>query len=471
MSRVKAGGTNASADTMTDPARDPRTALTRFGLGVGPGQIRDIAGDPRGYVAAQVRKRDAAAITAGLADTPSLLDLQRTYAEEKQSEREAPGGKNAGAADGKDPNPAQQTYADEIEARVHHAAATEAPFVERLVMFWSNVMTIAAGKSPIVRILSGAYEREAIRPHILGRFADLLRAATQHPAMLAYLDNERSVGPDSPVGRRRGLGLNENLARETLELHAIGVDGGYTQADVTNLARIITGWRTGRPAEGGDFGTFVFDPRAHEPGAFTVLGRTYGASGAAQGEAVLSDLAASPAAARYVARRLAAHFVSDTPPADLVAALEQRFRETDGDLAVVSATLATHDAAWRPAPAKFLPPYDFLVAVHRLLDQPPRLPVIRRVTTVLGQPTWDAPSPKGWPEEDLAWAAPSGVLARADWAAQMAGAAAGTRDINALAAEALGPAAAPATLQAIARAESRPQALALLVTSSEFQTR
>ncbi|CAN5278002.1 DUF1800 family protein [soil metagenome] len=461
------GGGTGSVKPMSQPVRDARTALTRFGLGVEPGEIRSLAGDPRGYVAAQLGK-GSPALPLRLGATPALLEAERAFAEEKKMAR-------AGAAnatdDSKTPNPAQQTYADELAARAAHATTTATPFVERLVMFWSNVMCVAAAKGPVVRILAGAFEREAIRPHVLGRFGDLLRAVTGHPAMLAYLDNDRSIGPNSPAGLRRDAGLNENLARETLELHSVGADGGYVQADVTNLARIITGWRTARPSEAGGADGFVFDPRAHEPGTFAVLGRAYGQPGVAQGEAVLADLATSPAAARMVARRLARHFVGDQAPAYLVAELERRFNDTGGDIGAMAAALVAHDAAWEARPARFLPPYDFLVAVHRLLGEPARAPVFRRVTNVLGQPLWDPPSPEGWPEDDAAWASPSGVLGRADWATQMAGAAAGTRDIGAMATDVLGADATPETLAAVARAESRQQALALLVTSSEFQTR
>ena len=191
----------------------------------------------------------------------------------------------------------------------------------RLVMFWSNHFCVSANKGP-VRGMAGAYEREAIRPHVLGRFVDMLLAVERHPAMLVYLDNHVSIGPNSRAGLNRGLGLNENLAREILELHTLGVGGGYTQEDVTNLARILTGWTVANLANPvGEPGRFFFAPARHEPGAWTVLGKRYGEAGMAAGEAVLRDLARHPATARHIARKLARHFVSAEPPAALVARL------------------------------------------------------------------------------------------------------------------------------------------------------
>ena len=201
-----------------------------------------------------------------------------------------------------------------MAARIEHARTTDAAFLERLVMFWSNHFCVNANKGAVLG-MAGAFEREAIRPHVLGRFADMLLAVEQHPAMLIYLDNQASTGPNSQVGRNRGRGLNENLAREILELHTLGVDGGYTQADVTNLARVITGWTVGQPNQpNAEHGRFHFAPARHEPGRHPVLGKRYGDAGVRAGEACLADLARHPSTARHIARKLAAHFVAETPP-------------------------------------------------------------------------------------------------------------------------------------------------------------
>jgi uncharacterized protein (DUF1800 family) len=328
-------------------------------------------------------------------------------------------------------------------------------------------------------VVVGPFENEAIRPRVFGRFEDLLIASSAHPAMLSYLDQYQSIGPDSPaaqfLAKRQGRksGLNENLAREILELHTVGVDSGYSQADVTEFARALTGWSIGGPREPADRqGAFLFRANAHEPGTRTIMGRTYRQDGVDQAMAVMRDLAASPATARHVCGKIARHFVADDPPPALTQRLVDTWLGSGGDLSAVALALVTAQEAWDPAAAKFKSPYEFLISSWRAIGgQPTSIEYFAPLITSMGQKPFSAPSPKGWPDDDSAWAAPSGLIERADWATQMTSAAAGTRDINGLAADVLGPTAAPATLEAIARAESRPQALALLVTSSEFQTR
>src|SRR5437763_899368 len=205
-----------------------------------------------------------------------------------------------------------------FEARIGAALGAELGFVESLVWFWSNPFCVSAAKGG-VRPLCGAYEREAIRAHVLGRFADMLVAVETHPAMLVYLDNARSIGPESVAGRNRRKGLNENLAREILELHTLGVRAGYTQDDVTSFAKVITGWTLVPPRQDPDRGgEFLFNPRMHEPGALGVMGKSYAEGGIEQGRAVLLDLARHPATARHIAEKLARAFVADAPPPALV---------------------------------------------------------------------------------------------------------------------------------------------------------
>ena len=354
-----------------------------------------MAGDPRGYVMAALTDPRVAMLTAAGLEASHVnfatfqearmaeqlaRELKKPAAAEVKSGTPGPGvppqtappqamadaapqGITAPPAAGQPaasppPGPPQQAavrrevFQDKSAARVSHAASTDAPFVERLVQFWSNHFCISASKGPGVRIMAGGFEREAIRPHVLGRFGDMLKAVEQHPAMLIYLDNAQSIGPNSQAGRNRGRGLNENLAREILELHTLGVDGGYTQADVTSLARIITGWTIvdqrfaaaqpkGRPAQNLTVGTFMFAQPRHEPGQQTVLGKVYADNGLATGEEALADLARHPATARHIARKLAQHFVSETPPPALVARLEKTFRDTDGNLGAVAKALAS----------------------------------------------------------------------------------------------------------------------------------
>jgi uncharacterized protein (DUF1800 family) len=237
-------------------------------------------------------------------------------------------------------------YIDEAHARFAHAVGTERPFLERLTQFWTNHFAVSIDKI-VVLGLAGAFEREAIRPNVTGNFTGLLLAVEKHPAMLLYLDNQTSIGPHSRAAQfvahrsRRKLDINENLAREILELHTLGVNGGYTQADVTEFARVLTGW-TARPmmnAPGGGAAGFAFVAARHEPGARTLLGKTYAEDGMAQGEAVLRDLAAHPATAQFVATKLARHFIADEPPPEAVARIARAFRDSDGHLPTVYGAL------------------------------------------------------------------------------------------------------------------------------------
>ena len=264
------------------------------------------------------------------------------------------------------------------------------------MLFWSNHFCVSAAKGN-VRTLAGGFEREAIRPHVLGRFADMLLAVEQHPAMLIFLDNQVSIGPNSKAGRNRTRGLNENLARETLELHTLAWTGGYTQDDVTNLARLYTGWTVGQPnLERSEPGKFFFAEPRHEPGQFTLLGKRYGNEGRQSAEKAMLDLARHPSTATNIATRLARHFVSETPPpAARQAALEKTFRDTDGDLGAVTKTLITAPESWDTPPAKIVPPYDFTISLVRGLNLPTKPPEVVRLAALLGQPVWQVPSPEG----------------------------------------------------------------------------
>ena len=274
---------------------------------------------------------------------------------------------------GKPPLP-QQIIQGEAKARFDAASGADIGFVERLVWFWSNHFCISADKIPA---MAGAYEREAIRPHVLGRFADLLQAVESHPAMLFYLDNVQSMGAESIAGINRDKGLNENLARETLELHTLGVRSGYTQDDVTNFAKVLTGWTWINPDDPEHGGEFVFNKRLHEPGEQVVLGKRYADSGVDQGRAVLADLARHPATAQHIAEKLARHFVADEPPPALVGKLAKSFRDSDGSLKDVARTLIAADESWTPQRQKLKAPAEWIAGViprHRRVGQYPDRP-------------------------------------------------------------------------------------------------
>jgi uncharacterized protein (DUF1800 family) len=365
----------------------------------------------------------------------------------------------------------QRIYLKEAEAHYQAALDTNIGLVERLVWFWSNHFCVSADKG-LVRSLCGAYEREAIRPHVTGKFSDMLVAAETHPAMLIYLDNARSFGPGSSAGQRQHKGLNENLAREIMELHTLGVRSGYTQADVTNFANVITGWSVYPakrfPERGGEF---WFNERMHEPGAQSVLGKRYAQDGFDQGRAVLDMLAHHPATATHIATKLARHFVADEPPGSLVERLAKRFRDTGGDLGQVTEALVTASEAWSAPRTKLKKPGEWTVGAMRASGLP--IKDVRRVINtqnLLGEPLWRPPAPKGFSDDSAAWI--DGLAERLDVANQIGRLVGNTRaEPDAIVDAALGPLASRDTRETVRRAESRPQALALLLMSPEFQRR
>lgn len=370
-------------------------------------------------------------------------------------------------------NVIQKTFRAEALARLQRAMMVDCGFTERLVVFWSNHFCISASKGELARMWAGAFEREAIRPHVLGRFADMLKAVEQHPAMLFFLDNQQSLGPDSRAGQNRKRGLNENLAREIMELHTLGVGGGYTQEDVTSLARIITGWTfAGRQGQLGAPGSFVFNANAHQPGPQRLLGKTYEATGLAQGEAALADIAHHPSTANFIATKFVRHFVSDDPPQAVVARLRDVFIKTDGDLKALASALVDSDEAWKAPLTKMRSPYDFLVASGRLLARVPEDPGgYLGNLNLLGQPLWTPAGPNGFPDTSAAWAAPEGMKLRLDIASQMGARLGPNIDPLDLLEFAAADAASIETRRTIERAESRQQALALLLMSPELQRR
>jgi uncharacterized protein (DUF1800 family) len=251
-------------------------SVTRFGLGPKAGEIVAAETDPRGYVLGMTEHPNAALIV-----NPPIGDLHHEMrtclAWNKRRSDLVAAGLNPKSPEGRaairreiGPRCFGLAYDSEVLARTDHSVATQAPFVERLVLFWSNHFAISAAKREHLLLLAGDFERIAIRPYVLGSFYDMLQAVVSHPAMILYLDNQFSAGPNSRQGKRRGAGLNENLAREILELHTLGVDAGYTQQDVTNFARILTGWSTSTRKDERPF-EFRFEQRAHEPARFPCL--------------------------------------------------------------------------------------------------------------------------------------------------------------------------------------------------------
>ncbi|CAN7479604.1 DUF1800 domain-containing protein [Massilia sp. LjRoot122] len=451
-------------------------ALNRFGLGVRADD--PVPADPRRWLLAQLDAYEA--LPAPWKPLPRTTVLAQQWAQQQRAVRAAPEGqksaiREAYLRDGR------ETYQAAVGARAASALQTETPFVERLVHFWANHFAISVDKLLVIG-LAGSFEADAIRPHVLGRFEDLLLGAVRHPAMLLYLDQARSTGPNSPAGQRanrrrargqgNGQGLNENLAREILELHTLGVRSGYTQDDVTELARALTGWTL--PGDGEEDeapATFRFVAGLHEPGVRTVLGRSYADGGEEQARAILRDLAAAPATATHIATKLARHFVADEPPPALVRRLADSYLASGGKLSVVYQVLVTAPETWAAGGAKFKSPWEWTVSGMRALGRrelPPNR--VANLLNQLGQPVWRPGSPAGWGDTAAAWAAPDALLRRVELAQRLASQAAAV-DARALAPRILPGSLGDKTRTAIARAESPATALALLLASPEFLRR
>jgi uncharacterized protein (DUF1800 family) len=478
-----------------DPKAQAALALYRFGLGPRAGSIAGIASDPRGALLAELdgagagRIGNADLLTSGTAARVAFA-FQQAQRAARQAERAA---QQAAAPSGgasppqmndqsappppapvpvRNPGPGvpQQIYLAEAKARIQAALGAEIGFLERLVWFWSNHFCVSADKGN-VRQICGAYEREVIRANVLGRFSDMLLAAETHPAMLIYLDNARSIGPDSIAGLRQKRGLNENLAREILELHTLGVRTVYTQEDVTRFANVITGWTfvpfRQDPVRGGEF---EFNPRMHQPGAQTVIGRSYPDAGMQQGRDVLAALARHPATAKHVAAKLARHFVADEPPPALVERLAKRFLATQGDLKEVTKALVAAPEAWEAPRAKLKRPGEWVVGMLRAAGiTPPDIGPVMQAHNLLGEPLWRPSAPKGFADESAPWL--DGLAQRLDIANQFARRVGAEADPREVFEQALAPLASSETRQAVLRAESRPQALALMFMAPEFQRR
>jgi uncharacterized protein (DUF1800 family) len=507
-----------AANAGSDAATQAVFALHRFGLGPKAGSLAAMGGDPRGALIADILRPRAAQITAP--DLPTSAEAARAAFEFRQQRREqrlaaraeqdsvrptrpgrdpavaSPGpsaaptsrnetprnemandaaasppaleaGPRRARGDGVPPVP-QQIFLREARARLDAALAADIGFAERLAWFWSNHFCISADKGPL-RPVVGAYEREAIRPHVAGRFAEMLQAVESHPGMLVYLDNARSIGPDSTAGRNRGKGLNENLAREILELHTLGVRTVYTQTDVTRFAAVITGWTVVPPRE-PQGGAFTFNPRMHEPGAQTVLDKAYPDGELEQGRAVLATLARHPATARHIAAKLVRHFVSDEAVPALADKLAKRFMATDGDLKEVAIALVSAPEAWDTTHRKLKRPGEWIVAALRTADvASPEIAPVMQAQNLLGEPLWRPAAPKGFADEEAAWI--DGLAQRLDVSNELARRLAGRVDPAAAVETGLGPLASEETRTAIRRAESRPQALTLLFMAPEFQRR
>ena len=482
-------------------------ALNRFGLGARPDD--GIPDDPHRWLRRQFETFEPRPqALAGIPDRNTLVSQLADYLQQAKMDRQAkaaappaaetPAAMAAAPASMQDqtagqPQSARQLLRKGIRedyvkmngARLDAALSTPAPFIERLVHFWSNHFAVSADKVQVLG-LAGSLEFEAIRPHVLGRFSDMLLAVEQHPAMLLYLDQVQSVGPDSraatlAAARGKKRGLNENLGREIMELHTVGVHGGYDQADVTEFARALTGWTVAGLARGPAArkiganaapGDFAFAEALHEPGTRTIMGRAYAQDGEAQGRAVLADLAASPATANHLATKLARHFAGDDPPPAMIARLQKAYLTSGGMLPAVYDAIIASPEAWAAAPTKFKTPWEWTVSSLRAVsakDMPAQQAA--GALSELGQPTWRPGSPAGWDDIAASWAGPDALVRRVEFAQRIGNQSGAAIDSRALAEKVLPGSLGDATRTAVSRAESPQQGLALLLLSSEFLRR
>jgi uncharacterized protein (DUF1800 family) len=474
-------------------------AANRFGLGARPGELErigsgsDAAAD---WLLKQLKGAPPVLQDASLKPSAETLtraiELRREVMEERKEKKEAARQEGDDAVQVKTalklPAVYRPVYFDEAYARLAQSVNTDRPFLERLTQFWTNHFAVSIDKV-VVLGLAGAMEREAIRPNVTGHFSDLLLAVEKHPAMLLYLDNHASIGPNSQaakfVSRRRSgrkLDINENLAREILELHTLGVNGGYTQADVTTFAQAISGWSVGGQdqsrrfaklgLDNGKSGEFFFREPFHEPGAKKLLGKSYGENGVRQGEAILKDLATRPQTARFVSTKLARHFIADDPPKAVVDRLTRAWLDSRGNLPTVYRVLIESAEAWETPQSKFKTPADFIYSAYRGLGIPLREK--RRSLQsfeALGQRALSPGSPAGWPDTSADWDGSSALLKRITWADVVAQRMGDARNARELAPQLLGGSLSEDTAKAIARAESGAQALTLLLASPDFMRR
>jgi uncharacterized protein (DUF1800 family) len=455
---------------------DPFIAATRFGTGLSP-----VHAPPASAADIMARLEGPDAMVAAIpiapfaTATPSPADYVTLRRAENAAETDADKARTKAATDEWREAARLMNYENALRT-MSRSIAAPLGLRERLTAFWADHFT-TKGRNIQTRHMVTPFIEEAIRPHITGNFADMLRSVTTHPIMLHYLQQIDSHGPNSPRGIRRGRGLNENLARELLELHSLGVGGRYSQTDVTELAELLTGL-TYHPLSG-----FTFDKQMAEPGAETVLGVSYGPDASLKTiHAAIDRLARHPDTARHIARKLAVHFISDTPDAGLVGRLEQVFAQTGGDLLAVMGAMLDHPAAWTSARAKVRPPIEFINASFRALNVAPGTLLqrdlqdirrwIERPLRVMGQP-WQAPvGPDGWPEAPADWIIPQAMAGRISWAMQApAQFAPDLPDPRDFVRTALGDLAPQAVIFAAESAEKRSDGIGIILASPAFQRR
>ena len=455
-------------------------ALNRFGLGARPGEAKAIATNPHGWLVDQITNAGPIPAIPCIGDTKSrfhALDaFRRAKSDADKAEAAAiaagapPALKTLAPPDAAKPqpsaldNPPGKIFDNDLIRRAEQMASSDAPVLDRLTAFWSNHFAVSTTRDEI-HVLAVPYENEAIRPALLSTFRDLLESTATHPAMMLYLDEGASIGPDSPFGLHNRKSVNENYAREIMELHTLGVNGGYTQNDVQELALALTGLGCS-PADGE--GVWFFD--RHEPGDRALLGHKL--PGSRDQMAVAFDILAShPATIRHISTKLCAHFCGDQPPIPVIRRVAQAWHSSNGNLRAIYATLAASPEAWVPRPVKYRNPQDFVLAAARAMGLTGHGRDLLHEMRILGHAPFQAPAPTGWPDADGDWLNPAGVTGRVGSAQRLAALAGADIDAPAMLAEAASFQENTPTLDVVTTEPNPKRAVALVLASPEFQRR
>ena len=446
-------------------------AANRFGYGANQQTLAQIVNQPVSCLLTQISADNTAKISQAYRTVWNSTEAHKHVKQYRQLNRQL---KNMPKGSDKK-SKVKDKYKKQILAKVNahilypisQATFSESPFFWRLLDFFSNHFSVSKGNLEM-RALASTLESEAIAPHLSGSFKDMLEAVETHPAMLLYLNNAKSVGPNSRYGKKRpNKGLNENLGREILELHTLGVQGGYVQDDVRELAKTITGWsvKTYKDEESG----FIFRQNTHEPGQRTILGKRYPQPGIEKGIQVLRDLADHPETAKHVCTKLVAYFIADNPPTKIIDSMVVTWLETQGNLPKVLATMLAHPLSWQHEQQKFKTPRDLLISTCRACGVDKIQPKFVRSLSIMGQAPFSAGSPAGYKVEKSAWSGPYAMMTRIEWSGYVGRFS--KYSPTEVAKNSLGPLLNENTLRHVERAESKRQAMALLIMSPEFQTR
>lgn len=442
----------------------PEVAANRFGLGAKKGELQTIAQGPVQWLSKQLVSFQ---YDNSRWDSEKAIQAVSDFYQAKRKQKNSV---NASKADGVADR--KKIIKEAIRTSVNtlsHAMQTQDSFQARLIDFFSNHFSVSANNLKM-QALAPTLEREAIAANLTGSFYQLLIAVEMHPAMIIYLNNEQSAGPDSKFAqRKKQRGINENLAREILELHTMGVNGGYTQNDVKELAMSITGWSVGNPQR-GEKAVFKFRKALHQPGDRFLVGKKYTQQNENQGKQILYDLSIHPSTARFVCFKIARHFIADQPNDDLVKTMTRTWIRSKGLIPEVLKTMIDHPLSWQKEQKKFKTPREFIISAVRACGRWDRSKIgPYAALNLLGQAPFGAGSPAGYGDVSSSWDGGEALVSRIEWADHFS---AGFKtDPAMIARNALGSQLSRETQTMIQRAESRQQGLAIFLMSPEFQRR